>query len=144
MLGPYSAVRSTIELDTSSWPVVVVTPPDKPLSDASIDEFMVRWAQMTRDRKGQYVCVHDVRYAPPMSTAHRKKMTDMMNDYRAELAVQCAGVAMVFDSVLMRAMLTAFMWMFRPPYPTQVCSNLEDAMRWGQARLAVRRRPLAP
>lgn len=130
------AVPAVIDLDASRWPIVIVTPPPAPLSDSSIDEFMERWVQVTGTLEGHYVCIHDVRHAPPMSPAHRKKMTDMMNGYRDVLAKQCAGVAMVFESPLMRAMLTAFMWMFRPPYPTQVCPNLEEAVRWADATLA--------
>ena len=133
---PSRTVHSVIALDASQWPIVVVTPPAVALSDASIDEFMERWTHTTHGQAGRYVCIHDVRSAPPMSPAHRKKMTDMMNGYRAQLAAQCAGVAMVFDSVLMRAMLTAFMWMFRPPYPTQVFQSLDDAFRWGTEMLA--------
>ena len=126
-----------IALDASRWPVVVVTPPKVALTDADIDEFMERWIQTTRSHAGRYVCIHDVRDAPPMSAAHRKKMTDLMNDFRSELAVDCAGVVMVFDSALMRAMLTAFLWMFRPPYPTEVRPTLDDAIRWAEQTLGV-------
>lgn len=128
-------VRPVIQLDSSRWPIVVVTPPTVSLSDASIDEFMRRWLQMTRTNRGHYVCIHDLRQSPPMSAAHRKKMTDSMNGLRDEMASQCVGVAMVFDSALMRAMLTAFMWMFRPPYPTFVCPSLDGALAWADQRL---------
>lgn len=129
-----------VEVDVSEWPVVVVTPPPEPANEPMLEAFMNDWVTKTRHRAGSYVCVLDLRRSGHMSPAQRRTLTDWMNKSRDGLARTCLGTALIFDSALLRAMLTAVFWAFRPPYPTQVFSTRHEAIGW--AKLRTQNQPL--
>lgn len=136
MAIPARQQAAKVDIDVRLWPVVIVTPPQVVMTDALVETFMRDWTELLRQRTDPYVCINDLSTAPAMPPAQRRKMTDWMNESQANLAAKCCGAAMVFDSLLMRGALTAMLWMFRPPYPTEVFKRREDAITWARELLS--------
>jgi len=124
-----------VEVDVGEWPVVIVTPPPEAASEPMLEAFMADWVAKTRHRAGAYVCVLDLRRSGHMSPAQRRTLTDWMNESRDGLARSCLGTALIFESALLRAMLTAVFWAFRPPYPTQTFATRHEALGWARQRV---------
>lgn len=135
MALPARAGVTRVDIDTTMWPIVVVTPPLTPMTHELVERFKVEWTDLLNHRTERYVCINDLSHAPSMPPAQRRSMTDWMNENERNLAAQCCATAMVFDSMLMRGALTAMLWMFRPPYPTEVFKTREDALRWAREML---------
>ena len=122
-------LESEIDLDLTHWPVVVSTAPSGPCRDAPFERYLERFAQVVDSRKGSYVAVVDLRAGGSMTPKQRTRLAEAMGT--EERGATCVGTALVFESALMRSMLTAVLWMSMPPYPTRVFSRPVDAIEWG-------------
>ena len=119
-----------IALDFSAWPLVQVTPPPYSLSDDALLEFMDFHRQRVRSMDSPHVLLLDLRNCNQMSGAQRKKLTDLHGHGKDKTIASCLGTALVFDSLMLRGMLNAVFWFFKPPYPVKVVPDLESAQRW--------------
>ena len=122
--------------DKSKWPIIKVTPPTN-VSDEDIINALEEFVDyITNQKKGErYGVVLDLRNTKGITVRQRKMITDNMDGMKDYARLYCAGSAMVFDSPLLRGMLTAIFWITKPPYPTQVFKTLEDADAWIQSSL---------
>jgi len=127
-------VAGGITLDWRLWPVVVVTPPPRPSRDDELLTFMKLWERAVCARQQPYALVLDLRQSARMPPVQRKLLVHTMTEDALDGHCRCAAV--VFSSALVRGMLTAMFWVWRPAYPTRFLPSVEEAMVWCQDSLA--------
>jgi len=128
-----------IGLDTSRWPVPIVTP-EGIVSPTELSEFFVSYSAMIEKRREPYVLIIDLRRAADMPAAQRKILTDYMKKQEETLGRLCAGTALIFESKLMKALLTAIFWVKNPPQEVRVFNTLQEAQSWGAEAMARKRK----
>lgn len=124
-----------METDLSRWPIVIMTAPSRPMSDQDFKDYLA-WVEKHITCRGEaYALVNDARHAPAPTAAQRKLVADQMERLRPFTRRHCAGNAMVFDSTLMRGIMTAIFWTTKPDYPTKVCATVNEAITWCEVQL---------
>jgi len=119
-----------ITTDVSRWPVVVVRAPAT-VSDEEMAEHLAFFEGKVYARREPFVTVLDLRFCEKITPRQRSIMIGSMK--RNEEMTQCRGCAMVFDSMLLRGILTAMFWVRKPAYPTRVFSKVVEAFDWAEA-----------
>ena len=105
------------------------------MSDGELQQLLDRFWEVAKNTGDRYALVLDLSIAPPMPPRQRQLLTDQMRAAEGELAIDCVGTALVFRSPLMRGLLTAIFWLFKPPYPTRAFASADPARAWLQALL---------
>lgn len=124
-----------VRTDFSLWPVSVITPPARPMSDADYRAYL-DWSRRYIVCVGRpYAMVIDARNVAPTPATQRKILADHMASTREFSSRYCAGVAMIYDSIVMRGVMTAIFWLVSPAYPTAVCATLDEGKDWCHAQL---------
>lgn len=82
-----------------------------------------------------YAMVLDNRKAGPLPPTQRKLMADYMERHAMRARSRCACTAFVSDSAVMRAMLTAIMWLRTPDVETRVFARLDEAVAWARKKV---------
>ncbi len=127
-----------IGLDTSRFPLVIVTPPAS-VTNEELATFLERYANEVYARRQRYVTILDLRRSGDMPAAQRKMITDRMQQKEEAARLFAAGNVMIFDSALMRALLTAILWVRRPPTEMKIASTLEEAIEYARGFLTQKR-----
>jgi hypothetical protein len=126
-----------VRTDFSTWPVSVITPPANVMSDADYRAYL-DWSRRYIVCVGRpYAMVLDTRNVAPVPATQRKILADHMASTREYSARYCAGVAMIYDSIVMRGVMTAIFWLVSPAYPTAVFASLDQGKDWCQTQLEV-------
>lgn len=133
----YDMAMEAIRLDISRWPVVVVTPSES-FTDADIDAFLAQYEKVLNARMEAYVTVLDLQRCKDMSPTQRKRITRGMDKNREHRRLWQRGIAMVFDSAILRMILTAILWANKPEYEIKVFSDLQEALKWASTRVEAR------
>ena len=123
-------------MDTCEWPLIVVRAPAA-VDDVQLRSFITRYQQLLADSSGPYVLVMDLRAMTSQFSPSQRKMLAAESPERH----RCQGNALVFDSVLMRAMLKAVLWLRPEHHETRVFRHLDAALDWGRARCAASLHP---
>lgn len=118
-----------IGLDVSRWPVVVVTPPMS-VSNDQLDHFFAAFDRDVVSRRRRYCIVLDLRRCQGMPASQRKVLTDRMQRGEDRARMFCVGSALIFDSALLRSLLTAIMWVREPPNPVKVFATVDEGAEW--------------
>ena len=126
-----------IRIDDSNWPIMIVTPPLR-VSDQQMQDFLVRHRALEHERNEDYVLVLDLRGTGKLTGEQREMMTEGMA--KTEDDTPCRALAMIFESQVLRGILSMMFWVRKPPYPTKVFATPEDAFPWVRQTLAERRR----
>lgn len=128
---------SPIGLDFSHWPLIITTPPPRPVTNEELHDFLDRFEDGLRAREGRYVSVLDLRWHTGITPRQRRMLTERMNAAHEGVAKdRLTGTAMIFTSALLRSLLTAIFWLRKSDHPTVVLRNLDDALAWGKRTLA--------
>ena len=130
---------TTIHLDVEFWPVIVTRPEHGKVTDAELERYLSDYRTAIRTRHERYVGVLDLRdNNSGITPAQRKMLTSAMQEDSASYSL-CAGVAMVINSGLLRGMLTAILWIRKPPVTMEVFTSFDEAMEWSRAQLVGQR-----
>lgn len=128
-------MTAPVAIDVSDWPLIVVRSSTVE-SDQEMSAFCAEYNRLLRKKAEPFVQIADLRQVKTLSPSRRKILTDSMKDNEDFTREYCRGVALVFDSAVMRHMLTAILWLKRPPYPHRVFNSMVDAKVWGHSQLA--------
>jgi hypothetical protein len=128
-----SGAPAEIELELQAWPIVRVRPHGTP-TDEQMQAFLEEYRAMENKRGGPYVLVLDLRFCAKISPAQRKMLTDDMAEPGQD--APCKAMAMIFDSKILRGILTAIFWVRRPPYPLRVFTEPGEGELWALDQLA--------
>jgi len=123
--------------DLSRWPVVIMRPPAHPMRDDDFQAYLDWMEKHVTTRRILYAVVNDARQAPPPSAHQRQMVAAQMARLDAFTREYCAGFGFVFDSALLRGIMTAIFWIKKPGYPTDVFSDVASAAEWCGAQLAM-------
>ena len=121
-----------IQMDESQWPVLIVTPP-RTVSDEQMAEFLGRHRALERQRAQDYVIVLDLRNTGKLTPGQRELLTEGMAGDESETWLR--GLAMVFESRVLRGVLSMIFWVRKPPYPTRVFATPMEALPWARETL---------
>ena len=122
-----------IDLSFEHWPVVITTTPSVPVDDAELTAYIDHWASGIAARKGPYVGVIDLSNSAGLAPHQRKTIVGSMNDDAHGILPRCRGTALVFQSAVLRGMLTAMLWVRPPTYPVKIFGSREQALAWRDA-----------
>jgi hypothetical protein len=67
---------------------------------------------------------------------NRKHIADEMDALAGPMKMRCVAQAYVVERPIIRAALTAVMWLRAAPWPVQVFGSARDAVNWSRALLA--------
>jgi len=121
--------------DLSHWPVVIMRPPAQLMRDDDFQAYLEWMERYVTTRRIPYAVVNDARLAPPPSANQRKMVAAQMQRLDAYTREYCKGATFVFESALMRGIMTAIFWITKPGYPTEVFGDVGSAVEWCQAQL---------
>ena len=126
----------TKHVSTSQWPVIVYTAPGA-VSDDEMQAVMDE-VQTLKRLGAVHALVLDVRKVSQLSPKQRRMITTQMEDDKAITEQFTAGVALVFESRLLRGFLTAIFWVRPAIAPTRVFNAPQDAIAWCAAQAAAK------
>jgi hypothetical protein len=129
--------RTDIEIDESQWPVLIVTPPPT-VTDGQMREYLERHRLVESERAEDYVLVLDLRFTGRLTPGQREMLTDGMKTDASE--TWCRGLAMIFESRMLRGVLSMIFWVRKPPYPSKVFATPAEAFPWAKETLSAYRR----
>jgi hypothetical protein len=116
-----------IKSNYEEWPIVtIVSPPT--VTDEEMANHLAEFSAEVKRRKEPCVVVLDLQECEKLSVTQRKMTTENMLEMDARN--QILGCAMVFESRLLRGILTAMFWVHRPRYPTRIFNTLAEARDW--------------
>ncbi len=129
-------MSAKVSTDDTQWPLLIVTQHAEQLTDAeriaSLEECN---RVLNAHGNDPYVMVLDNRKAGALPPTQRKLMAEYMEKHAVRARSRCVGTAFVSDSAVMRAMLTAIMWLRTPEVETRVFARFDEATAWGRTKL---------
>lgn len=119
-------------VDTSRSPLIIVKYPALS-TEPEINGFFDVMALWLRDVKTPWGLALDFTdYQAKTSTAGKRNAFAAGSKRLAGDLQHCLGIAAIAPSAIMRGIVTAVLWVFRPPIPHDVFANREAAMTWLQ------------
>ena len=117
-----------IRIDDSAFPLVVVTHPTT-WTDDEWERYLTQMRSYP-SRRERYVTLTDARGAGTPTAAQRRRAAEVMAEDQALSKRFNVANALVYDSALLRGMITAITWITPPPVPMQSFATPEPALRW--------------
>src|SRR5690606_41870075 len=108
--------RSRIDVDTSAWPVVVITPHGE-ASDAQYLE-MFRKIEGLWKRKEKFLTITDTRFTSVGSARQRQLIGDWMKKNESLTNQYSLGSIIILSSAIGRGAVTAISWTHPPSVAT--------------------------
>lgn len=122
-----------MQVDEAHWPIATLTFSPRP-SEEEILAFVAANERFlaTEERHATVVDMRAIIEAHPnqrrMTAAYVKRNFDALKKYRT-------GVAFVLNSSFLRGIVTAVMWLQRPPYEWTTVSTVEAGVTWCEQRM---------
>lgn len=127
-----------IDLDLSHWPIVISTSHGE-VSTEQMDSYMTKYIDTLRSRTERFIAIVDLRDAGNLDARQRQHMSTWMENAAKEIPAPQVATVLVFSSVLMRNVLTAVLWIFKPKRPLKVFATLDEAMAWSRQELGIKK-----
>lgn len=126
-----------IDLDLSNWPIAITTPHGD-VSQAETDSFMQGYIDALRNKSERYISIVDLRDSANMDARQRQHMSTWMEKATKEIPAPQVASVLIFSSLVMRNLLTAVLWIFKPKYPVKVFATMDEAMVWSRRELGIK------
>ena len=121
-------------IDASMWPILIVRIVKNDQPEYLEREFDVV-ANLYETRKEPYVTVVDASNSHRPSPAHRYLQTEFRRRYQDHVRAYCRGTAIVVNSAIIRAVITAIFWIKPPDTKTKFFADMDSAIAWARAQL---------
>ena len=121
-----------VKLDTTEWPLLVLTTPGK-VDDENLGDFLKDFLDYIAYKKDRYSMVMDVSQTSGMTPKQRKILNSSIGNENTNKYIIC--VALVFKSKILSRILTAILWYKKSEYPVKVFSSAEDAKDWARTQM---------
>ena len=128
--------RTQVTIDASRWPVVVMAAPEGDITDAEWEAFLSEYSQLVESREGNFAAVVDLRRGGALTPKQRQRLTNGEGASRERREQRCVAQALVFSSVMLRNLLTAILWVRKPPFPVKIFGTADEAVAWASGMLA--------
>lgn len=119
----------SIRVDESGWPLVVMSWPNGPVTDADVEEFIEHSSQLLA-RRERFATLHDGVETAWIQAHQRARMTEHVNVHRSELERWHVAVAIVIGSAIARAFISSMNWVAPPPSPQRQFATRAEAETW--------------
>jgi hypothetical protein len=135
-----------LKVDTTDWPIILMEFPERRLSDTDLHEGLAYVEQLWREcqrvalKSYQVVDLTFIREIAPAS--QRKYAAEWIRSNDALMKLVSLGGACVTPSSILRGIVTAIMWIYRPPNPTEFFATREKAYLHGLVQLEGARVPI--
>jgi len=116
--------------DETRWPLVTIASPGGRDPEAIDQDSFYEEFHRFSERNERAFFVHDLRGVQRMDAARRRRFVEWAQLHSPTARKLIIGYAVVIDSKLMAGVVTAVLWLMRPPAPMRVFSNLADAEAW--------------
>lgn len=120
-------------MDDQLWPVLVNRTLGRELTDTQLQAALTAMDLVLAAREGQFSIVHDYTGFERFSAKQRQMVAEHGKANQLRTTQRCLGIAFVFDSALLRGVLTAVHWIHRSKTRTKVFANAEHAKAWARA-----------
>ena len=134
--GPPPPVPTVLRVDTSRWPLVVLTYAGSPTKEEMADHLREIEVEVL-DRRMPFAQVVDQRNGRSPDAVQRAMIAAHQNQRSFAYASFCLGEAYVATRRMSRAMQGVF-WLTKLPYPYVLVETLEEAIAWAKERLRLR------
>jgi hypothetical protein len=116
--------------DETRWPLLVIPSPG-PRDPSTIDQdsFYAEWDRF-RDNGKRAFFIHDLRNVQRMDADRRRRFVNYAKLHSPTARELIVGYAVLVNSKLMAGVVTAVLWLMRPPCPMKVFSTQADAEAW--------------
>src|SRR5687767_8664572 len=110
--------------DDKQWPLLRITMPAT-ITDAELDAHHAQLASYI-NRKETVGVIVDSRQMPPLTPEGRKKSAEFIKSVSGVAKEHVAAVALVHSSIVQTHVLTAILWLAKPPVLLKVFNHLDD------------------
>jgi hypothetical protein len=135
-------------IDTTDWPIILMEFPDRRMSDSDLHAGLSYVEQLWREcqrlglKSYQVVDLTFIREIAPAS--QRKYAAEWIKSTEALMRLTSLGGACVTPSSILRGIVTAIMWIYKPPNPTEFFAARPQAYLHAIDQLDRARVPLPP
>ena len=127
-MGVYD--NSAWEFDESHWPVLIIRPKPVEMTLEQLDAALEHYDAVLERRRASYAVVFDHRDVKYLRAAHRTRIAEYNKRHEARARAYCRGSAFVIHSPIVRGMMTAILWIKKPPAETRVFEDFAEAKTW--------------
>lgn len=135
-VSPYYWLVALTTVDLTHWPILVVNAPPG-FTDAELQAYYDSIGKAMLARPEPYANIIDARNAPTPTASQRKIMAGFRERHAQHIRQYCRGSAFVFESAVMRGIITAIHWLRQPEMPHKSFATMFEAMTWARAQLNV-------
>jgi hypothetical protein len=128
-------MTSYADIDTSRFPLVIITFTGKYPTDEGFDQYL-NALEALYDAKEKLAIIFDARSAPLPSLKQQQRQASWLKINNQLLKDYCLGTAYVITAGTTRIILRMIFAITPQPVPYKVCSNMDDAEEWTLARLS--------
>jgi len=131
---------ATIQTDSTRWPLVMV----RFVNDLTEEDFeaYLKFLDYNAARTGaartKIALLFDCREVGRVSANIRRRQADWIRDNMEISRHNCVGFAYVFESGLVRGLLTAILWLVTMPAEYTVTSTVAEGEHWLKQKLSER------
>lgn len=130
----------SLHVNAAYKPVLIITF----VGTGSDEEFDAYLQALTQNlaTPGKNVTVLDARQAGRMPASQRQKQAAWIKAHETRLQQHSLGTVFVIDSPMVRAVLSAILWLQPMPTAHTVCRTLEEGVSWAAGKLQAHEIPL--
>ena len=116
--------------DETRWPLVIIpSPGGRDPESIDQDSFYAEFRRFS-EKDERVFFVHDLRGVQRMDARRRRRFVQWAKLHSPTARKLIVGYAVLINSKLMSGVVTAVLWLMRPPCPMKVFSKAADAEAW--------------
>ena len=121
-------------MDIAQWPILIV------VLGAEDDEGLVERSlkvieELYENRREPFVTIIDATSGRRLTPAERYSQTEFRRKHEDHIKEYSRGTALVFNSEILKAVVTAMHWLKPPDNVTKTFTDMDSATAWAKERL---------
>jgi hypothetical protein len=133
MARAVTPASSSITLDDSHWPLLVMTFVGEPSLHQQAEHLARLSTYLRRDE--QFISILDTRQERMMTAEHRRRLAEFLREHDALLRTQVLGCASIITSPVMQLAASIVLHLKPLPFPYVATRSLSEAAMWAAVRL---------
>ena len=136
MVSSQNVDRSCWDFELDQWPVLIIRPKPEDMTLQQLEVALKHYDRTLEARREPYAVVFDSRNVKGMDASLRRRLAQYNAENEDRARAFCRGSAFVMTSTMVRGLMTAILWVRKPPVETRVFEELDEAMDWARLRVA--------
>jgi hypothetical protein len=129
MPAAQSVAVPQVQYDDSRWPILLVSMPQRVLTDQELDGVMEHLSEYS-NRGVAFGIVMDVRNCPMLPANQRRQIAERIDrDTVRNPKAQCS-TALVLSGSAQKAVFSVMLWLTTQPAPLHACTTVEEGIAW--------------